>query len=324
MTDSKYPAPPFDTELNPVLDAVLQAFNSSLHPEDIPALRSGGFTPGVEELVKGRPIEHFELTVPGPQGAPELLLSVFRRTDHVTPGPAFFFTHVGGLIFGDRFVGIAPIVNYVEQFDAVVVSVEYRLAPENPAPAQVEDAYAALKWTAEHADELGFDPAKLITVGGSAGGGLAAAVTLKARDDSNGPALAGQILMYPMLDDRNETVSSHQIDGIGVWDRTSNFTGWNAVLGDRRGTDDVTIYESPSRATDLSNLPPTYIEVGSAEVFRDESVAYASAIWAAGGSADLHIWAGGFHLYELVAADTVIGTASREARTSWVRRTLGL
>lgn len=255
MTDSKYPAPPFDTELKPVLDAVLQAFNSSLHPEDIPALRSGGFTPGVEELVKGRPIEHFELTVPGPQGAPELLLSVFRRTDHVTPGPAFFFTHVGGLIFGDRFVGIAPIVNYVEQFDAVVVSVEYRLAPENPAPAQVEDAYAALKWTAEHADELGFDPAKLITVGGSAGGGLAAAVTLKARDDSNGPALAGQILMYPMLDDRNETVSSHQIDGIGVWDRTSNFTGWNAVLGDRRGTDDVTIYESPSRATDLSNLP---------------------------------------------------------------------
>lgn len=324
MTDSKYPAPPFDTELKPVLDAVLQAFNSSLHPEDIPTLRSGGFTPGVEELVKGRPIEHFELTVPGPQGAPELLLSVFRRTDHVTPGPAFFFTHVGGLIFGDRFVGIAPIVNYVEQFDAVVVSVEYRLAPENPAPAQVEDAYAALKWTAEHADELGFDPAKLITVGGSAGGGLAAAVTLKARDDSNGPALAGQILMYPMLDDRNETVSSHQIDGIGVWDRTSNFTGWNAVLGDRRGTDDVTIYESPSRATDLSNVPPTYIEVGSAEVFRDESVAYASAIWAAGGSADLHIWAGGFHLYELVAADTVIGTASREARTSWVRRTLGL
>ncbi|MFM9500314.1 alpha/beta hydrolase [Streptomyces galilaeus] len=324
MTNSKYPAPPFDTELKPVLEAVLQAFNSSLHPEDIPALRSGGFTPGVEELVKGRPIEHFELTVPGPQGAPDLLLSVFRRTDHVTPGPAFFFTHVGGLIFGDRFVGIAPIVNYVEQLDAVVVTVEYRLAPENPAPAQVEDAYAALKWTAEHAGELGFDPAKLITVGGSAGGGLAAAITLKARDDSDGPALAGQLLMYPMLDDRNETVSSHQIDGIGVWDRTSNFTGWNAVLGDRRGTDDVSIYEAPSRATDLSGLPPTYLEVGSAEVFRDEVVAYASSIWAAGGSADLHVWAGGFHLYELVAADTVIGTASREARTSWVRRTLGL
>jgi acetyl esterase/lipase len=127
-----------------------------------------------------------------------------------------------------------------------------------------------------------------------------------------------------MLDDRNDTVSSHQIDGIGVWDRNSNFTGWNAALGDRRGTDDVSIYESPSRATDLSDLPPTYIAVGTGDVVRDESVAYASAIWAAGGSAELHIWAGGFHLYELVAADTAIGVASREARTNWIRRTLGL
>ncbi|MFJ9155054.1 alpha/beta hydrolase [Streptomyces sp. NPDC102270] len=323
MSNAKYPAPPFDRELKPVLDVVLQSFNSSLYPEDIPALRSGGFTPGVEELIKDRPIEHFERTIPGPEGAPDLLVSVFRRTDHRTPGPGFFFTHVGGLIFGDRFVGIAPIVDYVEQLDAVVVTVEYRLAPENPAPAQVEDSYAALKWTAEHAEELGFAADKLIAVGGSAGGGVAAAVTLMARD-KNGPSLAGQLLMYPMLDDRNDTVSSHQVDGIGVWDRNSNLTGWNAVLGDRRGTDDVSPYESPSRATDLSNLPPAYIEVGSAEVFRDESAAYASSIWAAGGSAELHIWAGGFHLYELVAADTAIGVASREARTNWVRRTLGL
>lgn len=238
MSNAKYPAPPFDRELKPVLDVVLQSFNSSLHPEDIPALRSGGFTPGVEELIKGRPIEHFERTIPGPEGAPDLLVSVFRRTDHVTPGPGFFFTHVGGLIFGDRFVGIAPIVDYVEQLDAVVVTAEYRLAPENPAPAQVEDSYAALKWTAEHAEELGFAPDKLIAAGMSAGAGLAAAVALKARDN-DGPDLAGQLLTYPMLDDRNDTVSSHQIDGIGVWDRTSNFTGWNAALGDRRGTADV-------------------------------------------------------------------------------------
>ncbi|WP_405467839.1 alpha/beta hydrolase [Streptomyces canus] len=323
MSNAKYPAPPFDRELKPVLDVVLQSFNSSLHPEDIPALRSGGFTPGVEELIKGRPIEHFERTIPGPEGAPDLLVSVFRRTDHVTPGPGFFFTHVGGLIFGDRFVGIAPIVDYVEQLDAVVVTAEYRLAPENPAPAQVEDSYAALKWTAEHAEELGFAPDKLIAAGMSAGAGLAAAVALKARDN-DGPDLAGQLLTYPMLDDRNDTVSSHQIDGIGVWDRTSNFTGWNAALGDRRGTADVSPYESPSRATDLSGLPPAYIEVGSVDLVRDESAAYASAIWAAGGSAELHVWAGGFHLYELVAADTAIAVASREARTNWVRRTLGL
>jgi acetyl esterase/lipase len=241
----------------------------------------------------------------------------------VTAGPAFFFTHVGGLIFGDALNGMVPIVDYVKQFDAVAVTVAYRLAPENPAPAAQEDSYAALKWTAEHAKELGFDPACLITAGASAGGGLAAGLALMARD-YGGPALAGQLLMYPVIDDRDNTVSTIQNDGIGLWDRTSNSTAWNAVLGERRGTDAVSIYEAPARATDLSNLPPAYIEAGSGEVFRDEAVAYASKIWAAGGSADLHIWAGGFHLFDLFAPDTIISHAARAARTSWLRRTLGV
>ena len=114
------------------------------------------------------------------------------------------------------------------------MSVEYRLAPEHPDPYPVEDCYAALVWTAEHADELGIDPARLVIVGASAGGGLAAGTTLLARDRS-GPALAGQVLIYPMIDDRNDTASSHQVVGEGVWDRTSNDTGWDALLGDRRG-----------------------------------------------------------------------------------------
>jgi acetyl esterase/lipase len=321
-TTSKAPAaPPFDAELKTVLDIVNQSISPTLLPADLPVLRGPGFTPTLKQLLDGRDIEHEQRTIPGPAGAPDLIVSVFRRKGHVSAGPAFFFTHVGGLIFGDRFVGVAPVVDYAEALDAVVVTVEYRLAPEDPAPAAAEDSYAALTWIAAHAGELGFDPAKLFTIGGSAGGGLTAAITLMARD-RGGPALAGQVLMYPMLDERNDTISARQIDGIGIWDRTSNDTGWNFALGDRRGTAEVTSYESPARESDLSNLPATYIEVGSAEVFRDESVAYASAIWASGGTAELHVWPGGYHLFELLAPQAALSAAARDARLAWLRRVL--
>jgi len=318
---TRHPAPPYDSELQGVLDVLLQSFSPSLHPADIAMLREAKLAPNAEELIAGRPLEYAEHVIAGPAG--ELTLTAFRRTDHAKPGPGFFFTHVGGLIFGDAFNGIVPIVDYVEQFDAVAVTVAYRLAPENPAPAAFDDSYAGLTWAAAHAGELGFDPSRLVVAGASAGGGLAAALALKARDEQ-GPALAGQILLYPVLDDRNHTVSNQQNDGIGLWDRTSNDTAWNAYLGERRGTGQVTVYEAPARATDLRGLPPAYVEVGSGEVFRDEAVAYATGIWTAGGSADLHVWAGGFHLFDLFAPDTTISRAARAARTSWVRRTLGV
>ena len=155
---------------------------------------------------------------------------------------------------GSRFAGISR-PTWVERFDAVCVTVDYRLAPEHPDPGPVEDRYATLVWTVQHAAELGIDPERLVVTGPSAGGGLAAGVALLARD-RGGPALLGQMLVSPMLDDRNETVSAHQIDGVGVWDRGSNDMGWNALLGDRRGTDAVSVYAAPARATDLAGLPP--------------------------------------------------------------------
>ena len=205
------------------------------------------------------------------------------------------------------------------EMTAVAVAVESDV--ENPDPAPVEDCYAGLVWTAEHADELGFDPGRLIVAGASAGGGLSAGVTLLARDRS-GPALAGQVLIYPMLDDRNETVSSHQIDGTGVWDRGSNDTGWDALLGDRRKTDQVSIYAAPGRAEDLTGLPPTFIDCGSAEVFRDEDVAYASRIWACGGIAELHVWPGGFHGFDMMVPEAAISQSMIQTRTTWVRKIL--
>jgi len=319
-TATRRAAPPFDDELTPILDELTKAIPSTLTPAHLEALRGPGFTPLLPELLEGRAIRHEERTLDGPGGP--LVVSIFRPTEPTTDAPGFFFTHVGGMIFGDRFVGVAPVVDYVVQFGATVVTVEYRLAPEHPAPAALDDSYAALVWTAEHADELGFSPDRLFTIGGSAGGGVAAGITLMARDRGL-PALAGQILMYPMLDENNDSVSAQQIDGIGVWDRTSNETGWNFLLGSRRHTDQVSAYASPSKADTLAGLPPTYVEVGSAEVFRDEDVAYASGIWAAGGIAELHVWPGGFHLFELIAPTSRLALAAKHTRDAWVERMIG-
>jgi len=128
--------------------------------------------------------------------------------------------------------------------------------------------------------------------------------------------------MIPMLDDRDATMSSHQFSGIGVWDRGSNVTGWTAYLGERCGTDDVSSYAAPARATDLSGLPPAYIDVASAEAFRDEAVAYATQIWADGGIAELHVWPGGFHGFEMMAPQARVSQISRQVRTDWLARLL--
>lgn len=199
----------------------------------------------------------------------------------------------------------------------MAVTVEYRLAPEFPDPYPVEDCYAGLVWTSDHAEELGIDPTQLIVAGASAGGGLAAGIALLARD-RKGPALAGQVLIYPMLDDCDNTISTSQIDGEGIWDRSSNVMGWTALLGERKGTDDVSIYAAPARATDLSGLPRTFIDCGSAEVFRDEDVAYATALWQAGVQAELHVWPGGFHGFDMSAPDSVLGKKMISTRSQWI------
>ena len=157
--------------------------------------------------------------------------------------------------------------------------------------------------------------------GGSAGGGLAAGVTLMARDRKD-PEVVGQLLICPMLDHRNVTVSSEQYDGDdALWSRTMNEFGWRCLLGDTPD-DEVPAYVSPALAGDLSGLPPAYIDAGSAEVFRDEDVAYATGIWAAGGQAELHIWAGGFHGFDLIYPAARVSAAARAARNDWLARLL--
>jgi acetyl esterase/lipase len=313
--------PPFDPELEAMLAVLGDQMPPSITPEMIPLLRQASpVSVDHDQVLADAGISRRDVTIPGYEGD-EIVVSVLQREGRTGTGPGIFHTHGGGMIIGDRWVGLGQFLPWILRFDAVVVTVEYRLAPEFPDPYPVEDCFAGLVWTAEHAAELGIDPDRLIIAGASAGGGLAAGTALLARD-RQGPALAGQVLIYPMLDDRDATVSTAQIDGVGVWDRTSNITGWSALLGDRVGTDDVSIYAAPARATDLSGLPPAFIDCASAEVFRDEDVAYATALWHAGVQAELHVWPGGFHGFDLMAPHTAIAKAMTAARDEWIGRLL--
>ncbi len=320
MTTHPPARPPFDPELDAVLEVIGRVMSPTITPDMIPAARREPSRRPTPEALAAAGLEARDVVIPGYAGA-SIEVSVVQPVGRTGTGPGIFHIHGGGMILGDRWSDLETFADTILRHDAVFVTVEYRLAPEFPDPVPVEDCYAGLVWTAENAAELGIDPDRLLIIGVSAGGGLAAGTTLLARD-RGGPRLCGQMLFYPMLDDRDRTVSTVQIDGVGIWDRTSNITGWSALLGDRRGTDEVSIYAAPARATDLSGLPPTFIDCGSAEVFRDEDVAYASAIWAAGGQAELHVWPGGFHAFEGFVPGARLSQEMIAARANWLDRML--
>ena len=313
------PRPSYDEELEKALTGLNLPAN--ITPELIPTVR-GKAIPTVKDIIGAQAISHEECLIDGPGGA--ISLAIFRSTNSKVVGethPALIWMHGGGFFSGSRFGSIQNQLDLVTAFDAVCISVEYRLGPEHPDPAPVEDCYAALLWVGDNLSKLGIDPAKLMIGGSSAGGGLAAGVALYARDHG-GPALCAQLLQCPMLDDRLETLSSHQYINEGTLSRMSCETGWDALLGVRRGGEDVSIYAAPARATELSRLPPAFIEVGSAEVFRDENVAYASLLWASGAQAELHVWPGAFHRFQAFAPNAALTKVADETRVAWVKRTL--
>ncbi|MFD7061223.1 alpha/beta hydrolase [Streptomyces sp. NPDC059906] len=319
---------PFDPALGAVLDSMPRDESAEPAPQSVTALRDSAAlfaTPSVAEVVGDREIDVEDLTVPGPAGAPDLEVTVLRPRHPTAPVPGLYNIHGGGMISGHRHQDTPRLADLVEELGVVAVSVEYRLAPEHPDPAPVEDCYAGLRWMADNAAGLGVDARRIVVMGGSAGGGLSAGVALMARD-RQGPHLAGQLLLCPMLDDGNTTVSSHQYADRGTWRRATNLLAWQALLGDGAGDPaaEVSGYAAPARAGDLSGLPPAFVEAGSAELFRDEDVAYASRLWATGGQAELHIWQGAFHGFDVFAPDHEVTRAALAARRSWLRRVLGL
>ncbi|MEU0005245.1 alpha/beta hydrolase [Streptomyces sp. NPDC006314] len=317
--------PPFDPELAAALEAVGDVTTPGFTLDDLDAARqaAGPELLGLLDVTLDGAFEVEDRKVPGPEGARDISLLLCRpaATTPTAPLPVIYHVHGGGMMTGTNRVGVTEPLAWARDLGAVVVSVEYRLAPEHPHPAPVEDVYAGWLWTVEHAEEIGGDPDRIVVAGASSGGGLTAALALLTRDRQS-PRPLGQLLMYPMLDDRNDTVSGHQMAGLGAWDRTANETAWTALLGDRRGGPDVSPYAAPARATDLSGLPPAFLDVGSAETFRDEVVAYASRIWQAGGAAELHVWPGGFHGFDALAPEAALSRSARAARVRWLRRLL--
>jgi acetyl esterase/lipase len=222
--------------------------------------------------------------------------------DGSAPGSAVVFFHGGGYIFGHIDLFDGPVSRYVSASGVPMLSVEYRRAPEHPFPTPLEDAYTALRWLHEHAAELGLDPERIGVMGDSAGGGMAAALTILARE-RGGPAIARQILLMPMLDDRTRTPNPH-IAPYAIWSYDDSATAWPALLGDAAGGPDVPPTAAPARLEDANGLPPAYIDVGQIDVFRDEDMAYATKLSRAGVPVEFHLHPGAPHEFDSIAFDS--------------------
>ncbi|MGQ7297111.1 alpha/beta hydrolase [Quadrisphaera sp. KR29] len=315
------PAPPLDPEVAAALAVQLET-PSPITEADVPLKRAEDDAAAVsaQQRVAELGLVRRDLAATGHDGA-SVPLTLVHRPDRTATSPLVYFVHGGGMMLGTRWSGAEVFLDWVERYNAVIATVEYRRAPEHQYPVPQEDVYAGLQHLAEHAEALGVNPAAGVVAGISAGAGLAASVALMARD-RGGAQVAGQLLLAPMLDDRGTTCSTRQYP-TGMWNAVENELAWRSLLGERYGSGEVPAYAAPARADDLSGLPPAFLEVGSAEVFRDEAVDYASRIWAQGGQAELHVWAGGFHGFGTFEHTVLAQGASASAR-NWLDRVLGV
>ncbi|KAL2823596.1 Alpha/Beta hydrolase protein [Aspergillus cavernicola] len=309
----------FDPELAVVLPKL--PIPKDLNVAMLPAIREGtAKVTNATTAIQGKPVSHREVMIDGPEGT--VVLSIFEHSPTTRKSrPGIFYIHGGGRILGNRFSGVGTVLEWVVNYEAVCVSIEYRLAPEFHGMIAVEECYTGIKWMASNVDSLGIHPSQLMIAGQSAGGGLAAGVALLARD-RGGPALCAQLLMCPQLDERNNTVSSVQFLDRGIWNGKDNALGWRCALGENTNEGEVSPYLAPARATDLTRLPPAYIDVGSSEVFRDEDVAYAQKLWQCGVQTELHVWAGGYHVFDQMVPMSELARKAVVARSAWVQKHL--
>lgn len=238
---------------------------------------------------------------------------VYDPTGRERPGAALVWIHGGGLVMGTPEVAHHTCSLMARELGILVVSVRYRLAPEHPFPAGLDDCRAALRWVVASTDRLGVDPARIAVGGDSAGGGLAAAVAQWATDE--GIALALQLLVYPMLDDRT-ALRERDLRGRLVWTPRSNRWAWSAYLGHRAGGAEDRPYAVAARRADLTGLPPAWIGVGDLDLFHDEDLAYARRLEAAGVPVTLHVQPGMPHGLDLSPADP--GPVTRSFLASWL------
>jgi acetyl esterase/lipase len=257
--------------------------------------------------------------IPVPGGAPDVAAYLVN----VKPGasrPGIIHTHGGGFVLLSAKDYVPSAQDWAAELDCFVATVEYRLAPETRYTGSIEDNYSVLRWVHRHAHELGVDPARIIVMGESAGGGHAALLALTARDRGEVP-VAFQALIYPMLDDR--TGSSRQPpgnEGRIIWTAQDNVVAWEAFLGQRPGTPNVPAAAVPARRDDLAGLPPTFIGVGSIDLFCEEDIRYAERLAAAGVATELSLAPGAFHGFDLLAESTEIARSFVATKMQALRR----
>lgn len=240
--------------------------------------------------------------VPGPGGAPDVALRIFKPLPQRASRPAIFHIHGGGYVSGSAAMMDLANGARAAEHDAVVASVDYRLAPEDRFPAAIEDCYAGLTWLADNAVRLGVDPERIAIMGESAGGGLAAALALLARD-RDGPSISAQFLIYPMLDHRTggpgDVRQNHTV-GEFVWTRQHNQFAWSCLRGEQKIDAGRIHYFSPSLAQNVAGLPRCYMAAGSLDLFFEENIDYALRLVRAGTAVEIHSYAGGIHSFDLV------------------------
>jgi acetyl esterase len=272
-----------------------------------------------------RPLSVADISIPGYQGAPDIKLRVYTPADRTGPVPGLLYLHGGAYVMGDLDSADNRSRLIVDQTGVAVVSVDYRLAPECPYPAALDDSYAALLWMAgEAGHDRGIDAARVGVWGESAGGGLAAALTLATRD-RGGPALVAQFLDAPGVDDRLETHSMRNLFGTPFVDASVLPHVWKYYLGEavQPGSADVPLYAAPGRAelSDLAGLPPAWVSAYQIDPMRDEVLNYAQLLTQAGVPTELHHYSGVFHVAHLVPG-TTIGARMIAAQLDAIRRLL--
>ena len=308
-----------DAESKPALDTLWEALPGGLN--------------GIPDIVARRTAyEAFRATAPkgdfpnlnvsdhcyaGPEG--DLSLRLYQSQSTSTPAPGLIYIHGGGMIMGNLESQDEVLKITASELGIPIASIDYRKAPEYPYPAAPEDCYAGVCWVFDNATALGMDTNNIGLMGASAGGGLALATALMLRD-REGPKLKYLLPIYPMIDDRHHTASSNTVLDIGIWDREGSIEAWNWYLGDSAPD----AYAAPARAEDLSGLPPTYIDVGDLDLFRDEDILIAQRISAAGVPVEFHLWTGAYHASELFAPQATLSQRIWTTRYAAIRRFAGI
>jgi acetyl esterase/lipase len=309
-----------DPELREAGRQIFSAGGLNLSDAALPAIRAASVAePALAEV----PVR--EQMVPGTAGQPDVLVFVINaRGDAPTPRPGILHTHGGGHVLGAARNELRYLQELARDLDCVVVSVEYRLAPETRYTGSVEDNYAGLHWMHGAAGELGIDPARIAVMGESAGGTHAALLAIAARDRGEVP-VCFQCLVYPMLDDRTgSTVTVPPWIGAVLWDAPANRYGWGAFLGAEAGGAAVPVAGVPARVAELAGLPPAWIGVGGADLFVQEDIAYAERLTAAGVATELLVVPRAFHAFDRIVPQAAVSQRFTAAKMDALRRAFAL